>query len=119
MNINLYKFKYNISIMNYNTLSSSDYISWDLVRNNLTKQWNWNELSKNSIVDFNIIQENEFLKWDWTSISENPNITFDIIVNNLNCKWDYNVLKRILSKEQYNNLTKLRIKYIFENYEEN
>ena len=99
-------------------MSSNEYISWDFIMSNLNKPWNWKELSRNKIVNFRIIQENSFLRWDWKSVSENPNITLDIIINNLDCKWDFPTLKRILSIEEYNNLSRLHIKYIFEKDED-
>lgn len=90
---------------NYKELSSNEFITWNMVRNNLSKPWDWFELSKHKVVTFDIIQDNAFLRWNWKSISQNPNITFDIIINNTECLWDYAILRNILSKENYEYLT--------------
>ena len=46
-------------------ISNNPNITWDIIKNNLDKNWNWH----------------------W--ISKNPNITWEIIQNNLDKNWDF------------------------------
>ena len=107
-----HKIKYNILSMNKN-------ISWDIIINNIHKDWNFEYLviyNQNITIDivlnnkkyFNdkcikLLSKNKNIKWqdiikynniDWnyTDLSLNRNITFDIVLNNLDKNWCFNRL---------------------------
>lgn len=100
---------------NYDFLSSVNYITWNIVRNNLNKPWNLNKLSRNPIVNIDIVLDNPFLKWNWTELTLNTNMTFDIIKNNPRNPWDMEILKDKLTKEQLHELLEIRDSFIDNN----
>lgn len=96
----------------YTKLSSNEYITWNMIKDNLQKPWDFSKLSSNPIITWDIIENTPFLKWDWSSITVNVNITLDIISNNINYPWDFIILENILSTTDYNYLIQCRDNYI-------
>lgn len=108
-----YKIRYEILSMNKN-------ISWELIINNIDRDWNfeylvmYNEnitidivinnkkyfndkciklLSKNkSIKWYDIDKYKDQIEWNYKDLSLNPNITIEIVLNNLDKKWCFHRL---------------------------
>jgi hypothetical protein len=59
----------------WNILSSSMYITFDFVKNNINQAWNWYLLSKNTIITIDSITKNIDLPWNKKGLYLNPNIT--------------------------------------------
>ena len=103
----------------YQLLSMNKNISWEIILNNIDKDWNfeylviYNEnitvdivlnnkkyfndyciklLSKNKGINWNDILKHNEIEWNYKDISLNPNITFDIVLNNLDKKWCFHRL---------------------------
>jgi len=94
--------------LDYDKLSSSENITWEMVRNNLHRPWNFKTLSFNKVITWDNIQDTPFLKWDWSSVTLNVNITLDIIKNNIQCPWDFEILQDILSNNDFESLTQCK-----------
>lgn len=99
----------------YNFLSSCNYITWNMVRNNLNKPWNLDKISRNKIVTIDIVLDNPFLRWNWTELTLNENMTFDVIKNNSRCPWDIDVLPNKLTNEQLLEFYNIRDSFIDNN----
>lgn len=100
----------------YDELSSNEYITWNMVRNNLQKPWNFEKLSYNPAITWENICDTPFLRWHWPSVTVNLNITVDIIANNIWHPWDFTILENILSKEEFQYLMDCKDNYIEEEY---
>lgn len=99
----------------YDFLSSVNYITWNMVRNNLHKPWNLTKLSKNPIVTLDIVLDNPFLRWNWTELTKNENMTFNVIKENPRQPWDIDVLQTKLNKDEYEAFINIRDSYIDNN----
>lgn len=99
----------------YDFLSSCNYITWNMFRNNLNKPWNLSKISKNSIITIDIVIDNPFIRWDWESLTLNPNMTFDIIKENIKQPWNIEQLKEKLTSEQLEEFYDIRNSYIDNN----
>jgi hypothetical protein len=72
----------------WNCISSSKYISWDvIVANNLP--WDKKSVSSNINITWEIVCNNPNYGWDFGMLSANPNISWDIVVINSNLPWDF------------------------------
>ena len=99
-------------IWDYEVLSSCNYISWKIIRNNLHKPWNLNILSKSTIITFEMIQDTPFLRWNLDAISENSNMTFDVIYDNIYHTWNFDILRNRFTEIEYNKLVECKQNYI-------
>ena len=72
----------------YEFLSQCNYITWNIVRNNLNKPW------------------------DWDSLSENPKMSFDIIYKNIHYPWNFNILKNRFNEINYTTLLQQKENYV-------
>jgi len=117
-NIKYIEQNYNHKIR-YQLLSMNKNISWDIIINNIDKDWNfeyliiYNEtitidiilnnkiyfnnyclklLSKNKSIKWIDIVKHNKIEWNYQDLSLNPNITFDIVLNNLDKKWCFHRL---------------------------
>jgi hypothetical protein len=61
----------------------SQYITWDIIKNNLDIPWNWYMLSVNKNITWDIIINNQDYLWNWEYLSHYKSITWDIIKQNL------------------------------------
>lgn len=77
------------NLADYDDLSHSKFVTWDIVNDNLEKDWNWYELSKNPVITWENILNSLNFDWDWKGVSMNPNINWDIVKNNLDMAWDW------------------------------
>lgn len=80
------------SIVNFNELSQSQFISFDLVEPYLDLPWNYDFLSQNYNITFDIIQSHPELPWNADYYSLNPNITIDIVLANPDIAWNWDSL---------------------------
>ena len=96
----------------YEFLSQCNYITWNIVRNNLNKPWNLKLLSSNNIITFEMVEDTPFLRWDWDSLSENPKMSFDIIYKNIHYPWNFNILKNRFNEINYTTLLQQKENYI-------
>lgn len=69
-------------------------ITWNIIKNNLDKDWDWFWLSRHPNITWKIIQQNPNHPWDWWQISSNPNISWDIIKKHDGVNWDWLLLSR-------------------------
>ena len=69
-------------------------LSFDIVLNNLDKEWDCFEVSRNKTVTMEVIKNNIDMPWDWNGVSENPNITINDILNNLDKPWNLTFISR-------------------------
>lgn len=92
----------------YDFLSSCNYITWNMVRNNLNKPWNFKKISRNSIVTIDIVLDTPFLRWDWNELTLNKNMTFDIIKNNIRLPWNSYLLTQKLTPEELKQFYNIR-----------
>lgn len=99
----------------YDFLSSCNYITWNMFRNNLNKPWNLSKISKNSIITIDIVIDNPFIRWDWESLTLNPNMTFDIIKENIKQPWNIEKLQEKLTPKQLEEFYDIRNSYIDNN----
>lgn len=99
----------------YNFLSSCNYITWKMVRNNLNKPWNLDKISRNKIVTIDIVLDNPFLRWNWVELTQNENMTFEVIKNNPRCSWDIDILSNKLTNEQLLEFYDIRDSFIDNN----
>ena len=106
-------------IIKYDLLSMNNNITWNIILNNIDKNWNFENLvinNENITIDiilnnisfFNekcikVLSKNKTIKWldiikhpeiiwNFQDLSLNKNITFDIVLNNLDKKWCFNRL---------------------------
>jgi len=70
-------------------LSKNPNITWDIVKENITKPWNYASLSTNPSITWEIIQANPDISWSYYWFCENPNISWDIVKANPTKDWDY------------------------------
>jgi hypothetical protein len=87
-------------LWNYDFLSNCNYITWNIVRNNLCKPWNWKKISRNKIVTIEHVLDTPFLLWDWDELTLNENMTFDIIIKHIRQPWNTDILVQKLTDEQ-------------------
>jgi hypothetical protein len=99
----------------YEFLSTCNYITWSMVRNNLNKPWNLKKLSSNPIITLDIVLDNPFLRWDWDELTLNSNMTFEIIKNNVRQPWSIEKLEEKLTPEQLEEFYDIRDSYIDNN----
>jgi hypothetical protein len=99
----------------YDFLSSCNYITWNMFRNNLNKPWNLSKLCKNCIITIDIVIDNSFIRWDWESLTLNPNMTFEVIKENCQQPWDINILEKKLTLEQLEEFYNIRDSFIDNN----
>lgn len=60
----------------------SEYITWDIVKDNFDKPWNYYMLSRNPNITWEIIKNNLDKPWNYEIfINNNPNIMGDKLVN--------------------------------------
>jgi hypothetical protein len=61
-------------------LSRNPNTTWDMIKNNLDRDWDWYFLSSNSSITIDIIDSNPSLPWNWfQGVSQNPNIDLEIV----------------------------------------
>ena len=84
----------------YEFLSSCNYITWNVFRNNLNKPWNLKKISRNKIIKIEHVLDTPFLRWDWDELTLNESMTFDVIKNNPREPWNTNILQEKLTTEQ-------------------
>ena len=99
----------------YDFLSSCNYITWKIVRNNLNKPWNLDKISRNTIVTIDIVIDTPFLRWNWKELTLNENMTFDVIKQYPRQPWDIDILSSKLNKEELEEFYNIRDSFIDNN----
>lgn len=99
----------------YDFLSSCNYITWNIFRNNLNKPWNLYKICKNKIVTIDIVLDTPFLRWDWEALTLNENMTFEVIKNHPRQPWDMDVLQEKLTINQLEEFYSIRDSFIDDN----
>ena len=67
---------------------------WELVKSNITQEWNWEKLSANPNITWKNVVEEPGCPWNMRGLSCNPNITWKIICDNPHLKWDMNYVAK-------------------------
>ena len=80
--------------INWNTLSQSPYITWEIVNENPDKPWKWDWLSENPNITWETVKDNPDEPWNWNTLSCNPNITWEIVNENPDKPWDWYALSK-------------------------
>ena len=75
---------------NWIYLTQNENMTWDIIKNNLNFSWDWRDISRR--MDFNIIESNPNMPWNWHWVSQNQNVTCDMIESNLNKPWSWIML---------------------------
>jgi hypothetical protein len=96
----------------YEFLSSCNYITWSIVRNNLNKPWNLKKICRNKIIKIEDVLDSPFLRWDWDELTLNENMTFDIIKNYPTQPWNIDILEEKLTCEQLQQFYTIRDSFI-------
>jgi len=79
---------YNFMDWDYEILSGSRYLDFDIVIKNIHKEWNWSHISLNKNLTIEIIDKYKLLNWDWNILSYNYNINIDFVKNNIDKNWN-------------------------------
>jgi hypothetical protein len=94
--------KYKNQNWNWDCLSESENLDYNIIVKHINKPWNWDKISLNlkitSVVLFNLNNHN----WDWTNLSYNKSITEEILINYPDKPWNYACLsssRNSISKE--------------------
>jgi hypothetical protein len=72
---------------NFQNLSRSNIINWDIVIKYKDQDWDWDALSNSRNLDYNIILEHINQAWNWDSISFNLKITSQVLSTNQNLNY--------------------------------
>jgi hypothetical protein len=67
-------------------------INWDIVIKYKDQDWNWDFLSNSQNLDYNIILDHIYKPWNWDKISLNLKITSPVLSTNYN--WNWNILSK-------------------------
>jgi hypothetical protein len=84
----------------YYDMTHNPNVTIDIILNNIYKSstelnnWDWEYLSSSSSVTWEIIESYPNIKWNWKCVSKNPNIIPDNIKNNLDIPWDFKELSK-------------------------
>jgi hypothetical protein len=100
---------------NYDFLSTCNYITWKIVRNNLNKPWNFKKISRNKIVKIEDVLDTPFLNWNWDELTLNDNMTFDVIKNNPRQLWNMETLEKKLTEKQLKEFYDIKYSFIDNN----
>ena len=73
----------NSNSCDYVFLSSTEYITLNIIKEYLDKNWCWNRLSRNPVITMKDIKETPDLPWVLTGVLTNPNLTMDFVLDNL------------------------------------
>lgn len=96
----------------YEFLSSCNYITWNIVRNNLNKPWNLKKISGNKIIKIEDVLDSQFLRWDWDELTLNENMTFEVIKSYPTQPWNMTILEQKLTFEQLEKFYTIRDSFI-------
>ena len=96
----------------YEFLSSCNYITWNIFRNNLGKPWNLKKISRNKIIKIEHVLDTPFLRWDWDELTLNESITFDVIKSYPRQPWNTDILEQKLTVEQLEKFYTIRDSFI-------
>ena len=69
--------------LDWNIISTREFITWNIVRKNKKFRWNWKVLSAHENITWKIIKKNPKCPWDSHCVSKNPNLTWDIVRGNI------------------------------------
>ena len=82
--------KYNIDKdLNWYSISSNPYITFEMVLDNEHLPWKWVYISRHKNITWDIIEKYPNKPWNWNGISQNKNITIDIILKNPDKPWNW------------------------------
>jgi hypothetical protein len=95
-------------LWDYEFLSNSNYITWNMIRNNLNKPWNLKKISRNKIITIEHVLDSPFLRWDWDELTLNENMTFDVIIKHIRKPWSTDLLEQKLTLEQLDEFYSIR-----------
>lgn len=95
-------------IWDYDFLSSCNYLTYKLVRNNLNRPWNLKKISRNNNITIDDIIDSPFIRWDWKELTLNESMTFEIIKDNPMHPWNTDILKEKLTDEQLQEFYNIR-----------
>lgn len=73
-------------------LSSSGYVTMDVVNSRPDIPWCWKGLSENPNLTLDFIDSHIDKPWNWPGISKNSNITLDFIERHLDKPWSWDML---------------------------
>lgn len=100
---------------NYEFLSSCNYITWKIFRNNLNKPWNLTKICRNKIITIDNVLDSPFLRWDWDQLTLNESMTFEVIKSNPRQPWNMDILAQKLTSEQLKEFYAIRDSFIDSN----
>ena len=101
--------------LNWYHISNKDYITIDIIKKYPNLPWSWYQLTKHKNITFEMILENPNLRWDWTSLGSNPNISFDIIKKYPDVEWSLTHITHIVD----NHMAKDKDNYVRKRIVEN
>jgi hypothetical protein len=74
------------------SISTRDFITWEIIESNLDKDWDWSCISYKKFITWENIESNLDKDWDWQYISEKiatPDIVQRTLDSNLEIPWDW------------------------------
>ena len=78
----------------YHFLSFNPTITWDIISENLDKEWDFHALSGHQNITWEIVEANPEINWDYKILSNNPNITWEIVEANFGKDWSFTELSK-------------------------
>lgn len=87
---------------NYDFLSGNPNITIDIINSNPDKPWNFHIFSTNSNITLEIVENNQHINWDWLGLSQNINIHITDVLNNVNYPWNWKVLVETIEPKLIN-----------------
>jgi hypothetical protein len=73
-------------------VSKNPNVTWSIVKDNLSYNWDWANLSRNPSIKWSDIKSNPDAPWNWRYVSENPNVSWDIVQQYPDLPWNYDAL---------------------------